>query len=290
VQPGFALRKLVYSLKPLDSEVRAASGHVATIRRRLESRLGVKRVVVIGSYARRAAIRHFSDLDVMAILPRAEARWGRDLVSPESFLTKIGDQLRERFVQTKVRTDGQAVVVHFGRSARAIDVVPAVFLGFASGRPAYRIPDSGGRWIETSPARHQRLFDESTERSGGKLRGVAQLIRAWKYGRDPPIPLSSFYADLLLCKTDVAAGVSSYGECLYAFFSHLARTRANGIRDPEGVAGIVPVTRSTAALDRVKTSAEYARAHSAAALHAEAAGDFDEAVRQWEIVFNRRLS
>ena len=289
MQPGFALRKLVHSLKPLDSEVSAANSHVATIRRRLESRLGVKRVVVIGSHARRTAVRHFSDVDVMAILPRTEARWGGALVSPGTFLTKIGDQLRDRFVQTKVRTDGQAVVVHFGSSTQAVDVVPAVFLGFEAGRPVYRIPDSSGRWIETSPARHQRLFEVSSERSGGKLKGIAQLIRAWKYGRDPAIPLSSFYADLLLCKTDVASGVSSYGECLHAFFSHLARTDANGLRDPEGVAGIVAVAASPAARDRVKTAAKFARGHAEAALRAEAAGDFVEAVRQWEIVFNRRL-
>ena len=123
----------------------------------------------------------------------------------------------------------------------------------------------------------------------GELREAVELVRAWKHGRDPPIPLSSFYADLLLCKTDVASGVSSYGECLHAFFSHLARTKAGGIRDPEGVAGIVPVAASAAARDRVKAAAEYARGHAEAALRAEVGGDLSEAVRQWEIVFNRRL-
>jgi hypothetical protein len=289
MQPGAALRALVSSLQPLDSELNSAGVHVATIRRRLESSLGVKKVIIIGSHARRTAIRGFSDLDAMAILPRAEARWGKSSVSANTFLTKIGDQLRDRFVQTKVRTDGQAVVVHFGNSSQAIDVVPAVFVGFDAGRPIYRIPDSRGRWIETSPARHERLFEQSTERSGGKLRGLAQLIRAWKYGRTPSIPLSSFYADLLLCKTDIASGVSSYGECLYAFFSHLARTRANGIRDPEGVAGIVSVSSSAGALLRVRAAADYAREHAEAALRAETAGRDREGVRQWEIVFHRRM-
>lgn len=289
MQPGVALRELVSSLQPLDSELHSAGVHVATIRRRLESRLGVKKIIIIGSHARRTAIRGFSDLDAMAILPRAEARWGKSAVSPNTFLTKIGDQLRDRFVQTKVRTDGQAVVVHFGNSSQAIDVVPAVFVDFDAGRPIYQIPDSRGRWIETSPARHERLFEQSTERSGGKLRGLAQLIRAWKYGRTPSIPLSSFYADLLLCKTDIASGVSSYGECLFAFFSYLARTQASGMRDPEGVAGVVRASATEVALIRVRAAAEHARTHADAALRAEAAGQVREAVRQWEIVFNRRL-
>jgi len=79
------------------------------------------------------------------------------------------------------------------------------------------------------------------------------------------------------------------GECLNAFFWHLSRTRADGMRDPEGVAGIVPMAPTAAARERVKSAAQHASEHSAAALYAESRGDLHESLRQWQIVFNRLL-
>jgi hypothetical protein len=287
--PNFALRRLAHQLQPLESEVAAAYGHLSTIRARLGKSFNVTAITRIGSHSRGTAIRTYSDVDVPAVLRRKEARWaGRD-VSPDSFMRRIADDLRDRYTATSIRRDAQAVVLQFSGGKHAVDLVPGIFERFEAGAPVFRIPGDAGEWIETSPARHQRLFQVSNAKSGGKLRLVSQLIKGWRFGRIPPYALSSFYTDMLLAATDVATGIKSYGECLYAFFSEMAGREGRGLRDPAGSAGVISAASTMSARDRLVEAAIAARDRARKALQAEARGAFAEANRQWGIIFNRVL-
>jgi hypothetical protein len=211
INSTIALRRLAQRLQPLESEVEAAYRHVATIRARLHKSFTVAAVVRIGSHSRATAIRTHSDVDLLAVLGRKEARWGGRDVSPDSFMRRIAEDLRDRYTATAIRRDAQAVVLRFSGGAHAVDLVPGVFERFEAGSPVYRIPGSSGEWIETSPARHNRLFRAANARSGGKLRVVSQLVKGWRFGRSPPYAASSFYTDMLLADGDLASGVKSYG-------------------------------------------------------------------------------
>jgi hypothetical protein len=202
---------------------------------------------------------------------------------------RISEDLRDRYTATWIRRDAQAVVLQFSGGEHAVDLMPGIFERFDERCPVYRIPGNSGEWIETSPARHNRLFQRASDKSGGKLRLVSQLIKGWRFSRAPPYALSSFYTDLLLASTDVASGVKSYGSCLYEFFAELVRREARGLRDPEGIAAVVPATSSMPTQVRLVEVAITARDRAALALDAEARGDFREATRQWGIVFNRLL-
>jgi len=183
----------------------------------------VAAVVRIGSHSRGTAIRTYSDVDLLAVLRRKEARWGHRDVSPDRFVRRISGDLRDRYTATSIRRDGQAVVLQFSGGEHAVDLVPGIFERIDSSRAVYRIPGDANEWIETSPDRHKRLFQIASAKSGGKLRLVSQLIKGWRYGREPPFDLSSFYTDMLLASSGIASGVKSYGECLYEFFAELAR-------------------------------------------------------------------
>ena len=111
----------------------------------------------------------------------------------------------------------------------------------------------------------------------------------WKYGREAPIPISSFYADMVLATTDVATGVKSYGQCLRDFFAQLVERHGRGLRDPGGVAGIISASPSQGQRDRLFAAARFALQHADSALHAGSLGRDHEASRQWGIVFNRNL-
>jgi hypothetical protein len=246
-------------------------------------------VIQIGSHVRGTAIRTHSDVDILAVLRRKEARWGSRDVSPDTFMSRVSDDLKNRYTATNIRRDGQAVVVQFQGGAHAVDVVPAIFARFDAGRPVFRIPGEGEEWIETSPERHNRAFTVANARSGGKLRVLSQLVKGWRFARTSPFALSSFYIDMLLASKDIASGVKSYSECLFDFFDELVRREARGLRDPEGISGLILATSSDAARDRLLDGAEAARARAASALAAEAEDNHKEATRQWSIVFNRNV-
>ncbi len=289
MHPNLALRRLAARLQPIATEVAAARQHFGTIRARLTKSFLVSRVVQIGSHVRGTAIRTHSDVDILAVLRRREARWGNREVSPDTFISRVSHDLKDRYTATAIRRDGQAVVVQFQGGAHAVDVVPAIFARFEAGCPVFRIPGKGAEWIETSPERHNRAFTAANARSGGKLRVLSQLVKGWRFARTPPFALSSFYTDMLLASRGIASGVKSYSECLFDFFDELVRREARGLRDPEGISGLIFATSSDAARDRLMDGADAARAHAVAAFAAEAKDDHKEAIRQWSIVFNRSV-
>lgn len=287
--PNETLRVLAASLAPTAREIAAAASHFNTISRRLEETFGASRFIPIGSHTRGTAINVYSDIDILAVLPRKAARWGENMVAPRTFLAKVAGDLRGRYRSTTARTDGQVVVLDFAGGTHSVDVVPGIFEGMNGKRPMYLIPSTAGQWISTSPETHDVFFNAANQRSGGKLGNLARLIKAWKHGRETPIPISSFYTDMLLATTDVAAGIKTYGQCLRDFFSTLVQREVRGLRDPGGVAGLITASSNEAQLDRLFSAAQFARDHANSALRAESLGKYSEANRQWGIVFNRSL-
>lgn len=289
MRPSLALRRFVQELQPIGSEVIAARRHIATIAARLEATFGLPSIKRIGSHTRGTAIATFSDVDVLAVLPRKEARWGSRLVSSDTYIRRVAADLQDRYTGTSVRRDGQAVVLNFKGGAHSVDVVPGFFRRFDRGRPVYLIPDSDGDWLETSPEQHNRFFQRADERSGGKLRRVSQLIKGWRFARVPPYALSSFYTDLLLATTDIASGAKTYSECLRDFFRELVRREVRGLQDPIGIARLVVASASEPALDRLYSAAVAARDRANEAVYAESRSDSTEARRLWGLIFRAAI-
>lgn len=289
MHPSLALRRYVQGLQPIESELIAARRHIATIAARLEATFGLPSIKRIGSHVRGTAIATFSDVDVLAVLPRTEAQWGGRLVSSDSYIRRVAADLQDRYTSTSVRRDGQAVVLNFKGGAHSVDVVPGFYRRFDRGRPVFAIPGANGDWLETSPEQHNLYFRRADERSGGKLRRVSQLTKGWRFARSPPYALSSFYTDLLLATSDIASGVKTYSECLRDFFRELVRREVRGLQDPIGIAGLVVASASEAALDRTFSAALAARDRANEAVYAESRKDFAEARRLWGLVFRVAL-
>lgn len=284
--PQLNMIALVRRVQPQASELDSASNHRLAVRMRLLSSFDVSRIVSIGSHARGTAIRWYSDLDMMAVLRRNEAKWGKSIVSSSTLLGRVVADLKARFPHTVIRGDQQAVIVRFSAGQQNLDVVPAMWKRFTQARPVYIIPDANGEWLETSPEAHQRFFRVADGRSAGKLRRVAQLLRWWKFSRTHPLPLSSFHADMLLADSGICQGAKTYGHCLYGAFRLLARRECRPLRDPVGLAGVIPAAKTFAQTNLLNDGVRYALQHSEAALSAEAVGDHRTANMQWNLVFN----
>lgn len=278
--------RMIAKTAPSDVEVNRAKMHATTIRTRLLKSFSLKGFRFIGSHSRETAIRAHSDLDLLAIFARDEARWGDRLKSSYTFINAIRNDLAERYPHTDVGRDGQAVVVNFGGD-QSVDVVPGIFWGPGPNNyPIYLIPDGSGDWLQTGPDRHSKYLTDENEKSTGKLKRVIRLIKYWRECRSPRIPLSSFHLELLLASEGVCVGVKSYPVCLFDAFYLIANRQGRGLRDPLGIAGIVQATGSDSQRNQIANAAEYARDHAWSAILATQKKDIHEAIRQWNIVFN----
>lgn len=282
-----SFKLLLSRIEPLSSELDLAQSHANSIEARLASEFTVRKFLIVGSHSRNTAIRSHSDVDYFAVIARRDARWGEDSKNSNTVLKNVRQVLDAGFDQTEVAKDGQAIVVGFGRGERSVDVVPAVFQGMSpNGRPVYGMPDGTGGWMPTSPEGHNKYIGEANTRSGGKLRGTAQLLKFWRECRSPRIPIMSFHLELLMAGEDVCKVGMGYGECVLAALRLLARRECRGYPDPLGISGSVRAAGTDAKRLSALGAVQYARDHAASAVEANAQGDLAEARRQWDIVFN----
>src|SRR2546427_806876 len=134
---------LIGRIQPTSSARLKAEQRAAMIRARLSKAFQVRRFVTIGSLWKGTAIGSYSDLDLLAVVSRDDARWGDSFVTSTTLLNRARDELRDRFPATPyIRRDGQAVSVVFTGGGPGVDVV----LGFfdqpvQGGYPSYLIPD-----------------------------------------------------------------------------------------------------------------------------------------------------
>lgn len=288
--PRMNFAQLIKKIQPTNSELSRARSHIQSCRKRLVKSFDLKKFQRVGSHSRGTAIKLYSDLDFLTILSRNEAKWGGNIVNSDTFLKKVSEDLKDRFVQTEIRKDKQAVVVNFGGGQHSLDVVPGFFNKFGNGRPIFFIPNGGGGWIETSPEAHNLYINRENIKSGEKLKKLGQLVRFWKHSRSNSIPISSFYIDLLLAKSCICVGAKSYPQMMYEFFKLMSERKCQGLRDPLGIAGVVYAVQTEAQgrelVSSVKNSLEYA----VKAVIAENNKDFGEANHQWNIVFNHCFS
>lgn len=284
--PQLSIGKLIEKIQPRSTEMTRAISHSDSVKRRLNKSFDLKRYVKFGSHSRETAIRSYSDMDYMAVLSRNNVKWAGNIVNSATVLNKVRDDLDDRFTYTQVKRDMQAVVVNFGNGQHSMDVVPAIYSRFHMGRPVYWMPDGNDGWIETCPEAHNKFFLDAKKKYGARLTKLLQLLKWWKFCRSEPIPISSFHLDLLLASSDIFKGIKPYTRCLHDAFQLLVERECRGFRDPVGIAGVIPAADTQPKLRKVNSAAEYALKHAKAAIQAEAWKDFEEANRQWSIVFN----
>lgn len=287
---NMSFAKLIHKIQPSSSEITRANLHRYSIRQRLLRSFKLIKVFPIGSHSRKSAIRYFSDVDLVAVFSRKEAKWGDTYINSSRFLDNIRDDLLERFWQTDISRDKQAAVVYFADGEHSVDVVPAIFWGMNDRKyPVFMIPDGSGDWMPASPEYHNKYIQAADERSGGKLRRTAQLIKFWRECRSPRIPLSSFHLEILLASNRKCEGIKSYPQCLYETFELLVDRGCRAMRDPIGISGNIGAIKSDAQLETALEAVTYSLEHAKKAQHAKAIGKMDEAWRQWNIVFNGEL-
>lgn len=279
-------QKLLLRIEPLQTEVEAAYKHADSVKARLAKSFTLKKFAVIGSHARGTAIRTYSDVDFFAVISRDNVRWGDVYMRSSTILDRVREDLSGRFWQTDTARDGQAIMLNFGSGSSAVDVVPAFFWQMGTKWPIYQMPDGTGEWMPTNPEVHRSYLRRADLHSGGKLRRTVRLLKFWRECRYPRIPLSSIHLELVLASEQVCTGAQTYAQCLASAWQAMADRACRSLRDPLQIAGLIPAAKTSAQQEQVLRSVLFTRDHAAAALNAEGDGDYQEALRQWNIIYN----
>lgn len=283
-----AFNSLLANIEPTERDIEIYENHQSSVARRLETAFSANRVELIGSYSRRSSIRHTSDIDLLLVMSRDEVRWGEGWKSSTTVLSHVRDELLRRYPNTNVVRDVHAVVVRFADNQHPVDVVPGFYWqhGGAKNYPVFAIPDGKGGWMLTSPQAHNKYIKEADERSGGKLKRVAKLIKFWRRCRQPHIPLSSFHVELLLAHEEICAGAKSYALCLNNAFASLSNRNCQPLADPIGIAGEIPAAYTEDKRQRAQDAVTSSAKRAFNALEAETKNNVREAARLWKLIFN----
>ena len=132
----------------------------------------------VGSVGRGTAIKNTSDLDILFDLP-SEVYTQYDNYEnngQSALLQDVKKVLLERYPNTKIKGDGQVVVISFNKYK--VELVP----GFKQNDERFKYPDSndGGHWRYTDPLPEIEACKNSNDDTNGNFYNVCHMLRAWK--------------------------------------------------------------------------------------------------------------
>ncbi|MCT7971227.1 SMODS domain-containing nucleotidyltransferase [Laspinema olomoucense] len=140
----------------------------------------------VGSYGRNTAIRGFSDLDILFVLPTTlYNQYNQYSVNGQSALLQvIKNSILEKYSRTDIGGDGQVVIVNFSDGIR-FEIVPA----FKNLDGSFKYPDSnkGGRWRITNPMPEIKCIKDNNKLTNDNLINLCRMARAWRNKWDVPM-------------------------------------------------------------------------------------------------------
>lgn len=140
----------------------------------------------VGSYGRNTAINGFSDLDMIFQLPyEMYTRYDAYSTNGQSALLQaVKQSIEKTYSGTRIRADGQVVVVPFSDGIE-FEVVPA----FLNKDGSFTFPDAndGGRWRVTNPRPEIEAIRTRNAECNGNLIPLCRMMRSWKQRCDVPM-------------------------------------------------------------------------------------------------------
>ena len=176
-------------------------------------------------------------------------------------------------------------MVDFAGGAERWEIIPGYFARLEDGHIVYKIPAPGGGWIETAPSAHLAYVTDVNKAPYGGAKGLARLIKSWKYANPSSAKVSSFYLEMRAARR--MENEASF--IPYLDFAYLLRDLGNSgladMNDPTGLTGRFRAASSenlrSAAVSMMKADAK----RVLDAIELEKAGKRGEAWKKLNLVF-----
>lgn len=248
----YALEEMKRSLELTQDERSQASYYQNLVRERLEQTLdGFQTSFLTGSYARHTAIAPLKDIDIFVVIDR-DCR--RDLVEGEpqwcinAVRAAAADALAR--MQKSPIAQRRSIGLDFVSADLKIEVVPAFQTCQAE---VFQIADrSSSRWILTSPRGHEYLSTVANKNSGGFLKPVIKMIKAWK--NQSRLPIKSFHLEVM-CYGALPTEPRSLSEAVLLTFEHLAHSIQRRCPAPAQIGDDIDI--DLAGVDRALVAKEF---------------------------------
>src|SRR5712692_9203403 len=148
---------------------------------------------LVGSWGKWTRVRPPRDIDVLFVLPPAVyQRYEGKIGNKQSqLLQEVKSVLSYTYSTTKMRADGQVVVVPF--ASYAVEVAPAFQL--KTGRYWICDTNDGGKYKETDPDAEIQAISASDTQYKGNTRHLITMMKTWQAYCS--VPLKSFLVELV---------------------------------------------------------------------------------------------
>lgn len=186
----------------------------------------LEHLILAGSVGRGTAVSGASDVDAIFELPSSVYKRFDDYESngQSALLQEVKNAISVRYPRTKMKADGQVIVVDFTERNYSIELVPA----FRQDDNSFLFPDThdGGSWKKTDPLSEQ---DESTrinKKTSGSYVRYCNALRVWRDTQG--FPFGGLLIDTLVYNNlnkgelSEAALADDYVEGLKALFAQLS--------------------------------------------------------------------
>lgn len=227
-----ALQSMKSDLELTLDEKAQASYYQQLVREKLSGTLdGFQTSFLTGSYIRGTAIAPLKDIDIFVVLDPA---CRRDLLEngPSRCINAVRAAADDALTRLHKSPFAQrrSVGIVFASADLKVELVPA----FQTNREeVFIIADrSKVGWLLTAPQTHAHLSTIANERSGGFLKPVIKMLKAWK--RECRIPLKSFHLEVM-CYEAMVAPPPSLSVALGVTLHHLVAAIQRSCPDPAGI-------------------------------------------------------
>jgi hypothetical protein len=212
----------------------------------LDAEFGVYSFFQSGSFSNGTGISQVSDVDYFARIPL-----DRKTVKPDSFLTLMKDVLkRELWEAFDVWISRPTVSIDFKQLVTQYEVTPGFYeRSGPGGEEVFLIPGPGDTWRESAPKEHLQYVREADGLHSGKVKGLARLLKAWKYEHN--VPVSSFYLEMRAAQYGMQVDNILYPSALAALVDRMIKNSVRSMNDPTGL--VNRVTACSSEVNRLST-------------------------------------
>lgn len=293
-----AFNDFMKRLELTESDRSKASRQQNELRERLREHLGgITRDVIVGSYARRTAIRPLNDLDLFLVLD-PQVHGARRSREPQLMLEDVQRALRKCYPPPgpETRIQGRSVNIQFTGTGIGYDVIPA-FLVPSSGtskKEVYKIPDRARQiWIDTNPEVHKQRCIDANKLAGGMLNRLIKAVKHWNQGhRDAGghKPLRSFHLEVMAYGA-FAAKPADERRGLRDLFEFLSRHVDRACPDPAALGPDIgaDLRKDAVRLERARTVLREAAQLAREAVQHEERGDHKSACASWRSLLGEQF-
>lgn len=263
-------------LTPTSTAISAASSHRESIKSALHG-INLSRFFQTGSFSHGTGVHPYSDVDYLASFSSTQPE------SSDTALSNVRRRLQERFPSTTVGVRRPAVVVYF--ASGPYEVVPAWRQRVEADVSVYAIPGASSGWIESAPDAHLNYVKEcNAVESGGKAKGLARLVKAWKYERS--VPVSSFYLEMQAARHARSNSPVMYSLDLLSLLKALRANDLAAMNDPGERVGRIYATSSQTSKNDALSKLDTAISRAQKARDAEQADKIRDAYYWWSLLFD----